>query len=157
MKKIIYSLSLIMISIFCLFLASCGGDNKISSSVYVGDNVVFEYKISKELSEGAKLSGSIHKKDSNSTISTSYVLAYCFESPFSSQNYSETILCEFSKENVESTAKFDLTLDLTKVFPQTSQTIYFVVRENSWDKTNLKTYSYSNYNYTWNNNKVKLS
>lgn len=150
-------------------LTSCGGTT-FDGKFYLGDAfsslnaIVVEYKLNDSLETGSKISGKI-KAQKNTVIKDSYFLAYSNTMPSSS--YSEQALLQVSKSQIEATkegddyngVKFDLTLDLEKVFPKDieNKNVYFVIHALDWEPTNIQTYGYSKFSYTWEGSKVKLS
>ncbi len=145
-------------------LTSCGGGSKIEGTLYIGDGfnkmnaIVLKYNINSVLEEGAKISGSISAQE-NTEVKSGYTLAYTTINPLNATTYIEYTLCEWSQDLITTNeAKFDLTLDLKKVFPGTEETnkMYFVIHANTWDTSDLATYSYTYYKYSWDGSKVKL-
>ncbi len=160
MKKSLFkALGLSMLTL----LTSCGGGATIDGTMYIGDGfnklnaIIVKYKLNSVLEEGAKISGSISAQ-ANAEVKSAYTLAYTSNSPLSADSYTEYVLCRWDTEAVKAEAKYELTLDLKKIFPGTeeSNTMYFVVHTDDWSRTDLLTYSYSNYKYSWDGEKVKI-
>ncbi len=157
-KKLLLSSALALMT--CL--SSCEGA-VYNTNLYLG-SVTLSYKINEVLEIGSKLTGNI-TATVGSTLNDSYILAYSNIAPASV--YSETVLFEARKSQIESTkngsnfvgVNFDLTLDLEKVFPKDSESkkVYFVIHGNEWDSKNVLTYNYSQFSFSWNGDKVKLS
>lgn len=149
-------------------LTSCGGST-FNGNFYLGDAftnlnaIVVEYNINDSLESGSKISGKI-KAQKNTVLKDSYILAYSSTMP--SSNYAEQALIQVSKSQIEATkegdeyagVKYDLTLDLEKVFPKDieNKNAYFVVHAFDWEPTNIATYGYTKFSYTWEGSKVKL-
>lgn len=160
MKKILKSLGLSAL----VLLTSCGGGTTIDGTMYIGDGftklnaIVLKYKFNSVLEKGTKISGSISAQ-ANAEVQSAYTLSYTSNSPLSADNYTENVLCRWDKEAVAVEAKYELVLDLKKVFPGTEDTnkMYFVIHTDEWDRKNLMTYSYSDYTYSWDGEKVKIN
>lgn len=143
-------------------LSSCEGA-VYNTNLYLG-SVTLSYKINEILESGSKFTGNI-TATVDSTLNDSYILAYSNIAPASV--YSETVLFEAKKSQIEATkngdnyagVNFDLTLDLEKIFPKDSENkkVYFVIHGSEWDSTKSTTYNYSQFSFSWDGNKVKLS
>ncbi len=152
---------------FCALtlLTSCGSGSTIDGTIYVGDGftklnaIVLKYKLNSVLEEGAKISGSISAQ-ANAEVKGAYTFAYTTTSPLSASNYTENVLCRWEKDIITSVAeaKYELTLNLKSVFPGTEETnkMYFVIHTDDWKANDLMTYSYSDYTYSWDGDKVKI-
>ncbi len=147
-----------------LLLTSCGS-TPVEGTMYVGDAfikkdaIVFKYKFNTVLEEGAKISGSISAQE-NAVLKNEYYFSYTQTNPLNATDYAETALVGFQKETLTDgkEVKYDLTLDLKKVFPGKEEvnTVYFVIHSNDWKTNDLTTYTYTNYKYSWDGEKVKM-
>ncbi len=146
-------------------LTSCGGGTKVEGTLYVGDGfnkmnaIVLKYNINSVLEEGAKISGAIYAQE-NAVVNSGYTFAYTSTNPLNATTYVEYAICQWSKDLITTTeAKYDLTLDLKKVFPGTEETnkMYFVIHSSTWDNKDLTTFTSTEYKYSWDGNKVKLN
>ncbi len=156
MKKI-NKIIIFMFSLLCLVLTSCGAE--YNGAIYL-NNYTLEYKLSETLKDGDTISGVLRKPE-NAIVTSTFVLAYTTVSPYNKTNYSEYTLVSFSEDLVKANdeIKYDVKLDLNKVFPQDAETktVYFVIHSSDWDHTSSTSFSYASFNYSWNNNKVELS
>ncbi len=150
-----------------LLLSSCGGNTNINGTLYLGDGftkkdaVLLNYNLNSVLDASSRINGYI-KTQENTIINSSYSLAYTSNSPFSSNNYSETIICTRHKDIIEQLPQkeinYDISLDITKIFKNTEEesTVYFVFHMDNWENNDLTTYTYTSFRYVWNNDTVKL-
>ena len=156
-KKILLSTSLCLLA--CL--TSCNSSD-IESNLYMQNGeVILSYKISSSLKTGSKIGGSLNISET-ATLKDSYIFSYTYTQPkMNTTTYSETGFYTFKKTDITGKTKvdFETVLDLEKVFLKDNEEskIYFVVHSSDFSFTDLATYSYSSFSYSWDGDSVKLS
>lgn len=148
-----------------LLLTSCGS-TPVDGTLYIGDGftkkdaIVFKYNFNSVLEEGSKISGSISAQE-NTVLKNEYVFSYTSMNPRNANNFVENVLVGFKKENLSEgkEVKYDITLDLKKVFPGTEEinTMYFIIHTDDWKTSDDSTYTSTSFKYSWDGEKVKIN
>ncbi len=147
-----------------LLLTSCGS-TPIEGTLYIGDAftkknaIVFKYNFNSVLDEGSKISGTISAQE-NAVLKNEYIFSYTQTNPLNATDFAENVLVGFTKANLSDgkEAKYDLTLDLKKVFPGTEEvnTMYFIIHTDDWKTNDMSTFTSSSFKYSWDGEKVKI-
>lgn len=148
-----------------LLLTSCGS-TPVDGTLYIGDGftkknaIIFKYNFNSILEEGSKISGSISAQE-NAVLKNEYIFSYTSTNPRNTTNFAENVLVGFTKENLSDgkEAKYDLALNLKKVFPGTEEinTVYFIIHSDDWKTSDDSTYTSTSFKYSWDGERVKIN
>ena len=151
-------------SVSLMMLSSCGASN-VETTGYMGKKddstaIILKYTTYNVMSAPFKLKGSIQAME-KCEIQEKYYLSYTYDSVYSSSSITEYGLGIFTKEQFDSnkSISFELNVDLEKMFPKTSETFktYILFHGSDYKRSDPYTYYTSEFKYSWEDNKVKIS
>lgn len=153
MKKTLLSIQLLSL----ILLTSCS--STIEGTMYISDASI-KISWSNTLTSDSKITGTFTLNDGQAPKEY-YVLGYTDKSIYSSTSTTETVLQKFTKGQLsqDNTINYEIKLNLNSMFPtkDKQRMLYFIFHSSEYSRSDIKTYSTSEYKYTWDGDKVKLN